>query len=758
MQHACIALARRGWHVLPVGCDKKPLLKNWPREATTDPERIRAWWGSCYRNAQIGVTTGARSGIVVIDIDPRHDGDKGIAQLESQFGTLPQTITATTPGGGRHYYFCYPTGIEIRNATKLGGAPGVDVRGEGGYVVAPPSIGANGRAYEWTSAIDVAAELPAAWIELLSKKNKPAVDGRDGAAKCGERRELSKKTLDFIVNGASKGTRNTRLFSAACDMRGCGYSVAEAREKLLTIALRCGLNDDEAGATIGSAFSNEREPACPTFPGFQVGAYDPDTGKLILSPSDPLPSARAFLRERFTVDKMLILRFYAGVFFVWRENRYTLLADDELRSILYTFTENTLRPKTTREGRVKLVPFHPTKNKVNNIIDAIKAESFLSAGINPPAWLIDRPSFPSADLLLPFRSGILDIPTRRILAPSPMLFSTSALTYDYTENAPRPYAWIKFLSELWPDDPQSIATLQEWFGYCLTGDTSQQKMLLLLGPKRSGKGTIGRVLGALVGPANVVGPTTSSLAMNFGLQPLIGKALAIVSDARFGGKLDLSTIIERLLCISGEDNLTIPRKYLGDATLKLSTKFMFLANELPRVADTSGALAGRFIVLILRHSFFGREDTELTKKLMGELAGILLWALEGWERLHARGHFVNPESSSDAIQELADLASPVAAFVRDRCVLGPQYEAYIEGLHDEWKEWCEENGRDHPGTRQTFGRDLIAALPGLRRSRPRDGELRRRAYVGIGLRKYYGPGGPQWSTTQPIEPRIPGGF
>lgn len=87
-------------------------------------------------------------------------------------------------------------------------------------------------------------------------------------------------------------------------------------------------------------------------------------------------------------------------------------------------------------------------------------------------------------------------------------------------------------------------------------------MLLLVGPRRSGKGTIGRILTGLIGAANVVGPTTSSLAGPFGLQPLIGKSLAIVSDARFAGE-HVGTVVERLLCISGEDRLTIDRKFLS---------------------------------------------------------------------------------------------------------------------------------------------------------------------------------------------------
>jgi putative DNA primase/helicase len=99
-------------------------------------------------------------------------------------------------------------------------------------------------------------------------------------------------------------------------------------------------------------------------------------------------------------------------------------------------------------------------------------------------------------------------------------------------------------------------------------------MLMIVGPRRSGKGTIARVFGRLVGETNVCGPTASSLAGNFGLQPLIGKTLAIVSDARFSGE-GISTVAERLLCISGEDAVSIDRKFLPAVTMKLPTRFMF---------------------------------------------------------------------------------------------------------------------------------------------------------------------------------------
>jgi len=103
--------------------------------------------------------------------------------------------------------------------------------------------------------------------------------------------------------------------------------------------------------------------------------------------------------------------------------------------------------------------------------------------------------------------------------------------------APGPLA---FLADLWDDDPDWITLLQEMFGYALSGDTSLQKIMLLVGPTRAGKGVIARVLTNLLGRHNVGAPTLTGLTTNFGLQDLIGKTLAIVSDARLGPKANRS--------------------------------------------------------------------------------------------------------------------------------------------------------------------------------------------------------------------------
>ena len=141
----------------------------------------------------------------------------------------------------------------------------------------------------------------------------------------------------------------------------------------------------------------------------------------------------------------------------------------------------------------------------------------------------------------------------------------------------------------------------------------------MVGPTRCGKGTIARTLTELVGRDNVAAPTLASLSTNFGLAPLIGKPLAIIADARLGSRSDPAAIAERLLSVSGEDALTIDRKFQPAWTGRLPTRFVVLTNELPRLVDASGALAKRFLVLTMQQSFLGREDHGLTGKLLAEL-------------------------------------------------------------------------------------------------------------------------------------------
>jgi Bifunctional DNA primase/polymerase, N-terminal len=163
---AALVYAMRVWPVLPLHamregrctCGKPdcpspgkhpfgPLMPHGLKEGSTDQARIRQWWTQ-QPDANVGIVTGAASGIFVFDVDPRHGGDEHLAELEREHHPLPRTTEAATGGGGRHLFFAHPGG-RVPSRTIV---PGVDVKGDGGYVVAPPSV--TTASYSWLVSPD----------------------------------------------------------------------------------------------------------------------------------------------------------------------------------------------------------------------------------------------------------------------------------------------------------------------------------------------------------------------------------------------------------------------------------------------------------------------------------------------------------------------------------------------------------------------------------------------------------------------------
>lgn len=490
----------------------------------------------------------------------------------------------------------------------------------------------------------------------------------------------------------------------------------------LTVENACrGVRETFSGADpIGAAAATGAEPSVVA----RLGERDASSGRLVLDPRHSLPSAQAFLREHYQhVDRPKLIH-QSGEFFEWTDNCYRFISDERLRARIFPWLDGAFRPKGSG-----LTPLEVTTRLVEEVLSAVRLLVTPEHEVAAPCWLDGGEDRPSARELLVCPSGSVHLPTGEHIVPTPLLFVRGSLGADLADGPESVVAWTTFLGELFGDDTQRVELLQEWFGYCLLQDMRLQKALLIIGPRRSGKGTIARVLGALLGQANVVSPTTSGLAGPFGLQQLLGKTLAVISDARLSGR-DAPVLVERLLSIIGEDALTIDRKYLGAVTTRLPTKFVVLTNEIPSWNDTSNALAGRLLVLKLTESFYGREDIDLTNRLLRELPGILRWSIEGWRRLHARGCFVEPASSSGLKLAIEESASPLGQFIRERCEIGKDRRVPVDRLYDEFSAWCLSRGHPAPTSKPAFGRELNGLVTSLQTRRGTDDS---RFYEGIGL-------------------------
>jgi hypothetical protein len=144
---AALAYARRGWSVFPCRPrDKRPATRNGFKDGTVDKGRIVAGWTRAPL-ANVAIVTGVASGVIVLDVDPRNGGNESLAELERRYGELPETPTVRTGGGGHHYYFAALPGSHVKSRKV---ADGLDLKADGGYILAPPSVHPSGGVYAWS--------------------------------------------------------------------------------------------------------------------------------------------------------------------------------------------------------------------------------------------------------------------------------------------------------------------------------------------------------------------------------------------------------------------------------------------------------------------------------------------------------------------------------------------------------------------------------------------------------------------------------
>ncbi len=208
---AALRYAAKGWPVFPITPRKKaPPLVKWSSEASCDAERIETWWHR-WPDANVGIATGETSGLVVLDIDT--GGEDARASLEDEHGQLPDTLEQHTGGGGRQRFYKHPGGRIPISAGVLGN--NLDVRADGGYVVAPPSVHPSGNRYRWEGSSDPAVGQPAPlpdWLRVLMLAGTPGAEGD-------QPRKPPGYWGKFVFEGAERGTRNEKTFRLTSYLR-----------------------------------------------------------------------------------------------------------------------------------------------------------------------------------------------------------------------------------------------------------------------------------------------------------------------------------------------------------------------------------------------------------------------------------------------------------------------------------------------------------------------------------------------------------
>ena len=238
------------------------------------------------------------------------------------------------------------------------------------------------------------------------------------------------------------------------------------------------------------------------------------------SPRAPYAVAKQLYQSCRDADGVRNLLAYRSDWQLWRTMHWSELDAAEVRARIYCALEHAYYIQVVK-GVPEMRPWDPTSHKVRNVLEAMAAIGHLSSEIDAPAWIETVHSAKSsAAQMVSCQNGLLDLGNRTLHDHTPTLFNFVSVPFDYDPDAPEPTAWLRFLKSVWGDDPDSIALLQEYFGYVLSGRLDMQKMLLLVGPIRGGKGTIARMLTALIGGRrNVPGPTLAAMNTNFGLSP-----------------------------------------------------------------------------------------------------------------------------------------------------------------------------------------------------------------------------------------------
>jgi putative DNA primase/helicase len=700
---AALEYAARGWAVFPCHsirdgkctCDKGEAcespgkhpeydgkdLKHGCHSATNDRAQIIEWWRR-YPDANVGIATGEMSGFFVLDIDLKNDGPDNLFEIERECGKLPETVESQTGSGGRHILFIHP-GFRIGN--KIGFKPGLDIRGDGGYIVAPPSIHESGRRYEWEMSSlpdDVPlAEAPQWLIDLITKpdhKQSIQVAG-DPPAKIPE------------------GKRNSTLTSLAGSLRqrGCGQETILAA-LLAENKARCQppLSEDEVQKIAGS-----------------ISRYEPATNVVQFKASASLSKCPAGLgmtdlgtAERLITTHGKHIRYcnekaewlvYDGKRWLSDKTRYLeTLAKDVVTGM---FDEaSAISDDDKRKKVMDVVKRFASHNKLQAMINVARSDrrvSIMEEQLDQNPWLLNC------------QNGTLDLRTGT-LAPhriDDLITRISPSVFDPDAKCP---LWDRFLDRIMAGNTQLISFLQRVVGYALTDDTREQVIFFLYGRGANGKTTFIEVIRTLLGDyAQQADFTTFLKKKNDAARNDIArlKGARFVSAAEVGAGRQLDEVLIKHL--AGGDR--VAARFLFKEFMEFASSFkIFLAgNHKPVVKGTDDGIWRRIRLIPFSVRIPDDEmDRNLLQKLKTELPGILAWAVRGcieWQ-LNGLGFPAEVKSATAEYRQEMDI---FGRFFEEFLETGPKFRQSVKDLYEKYRKWYESNG-EKPMSNGDFSRQL----------------------------------------------------
>jgi len=689
MQEAALTYAERyGWPVLPLhsiglagrctcgheDCGspgKHPRTPRGLKDATRDTATIRNWW-RVWPNANIGITTGAASGFFVLDVDGE-EGKKSLAELEAKYGALPKTVESATGGGGRHLFFRWPRRT-IKNKVSL--APGLDVRGEGGYIVAPPSNHISGVRYAWKVFLSpdeaTLAVAPLWLIDLLC--NGKTLNDDKGAT--------TPKVADLALAGVPEGMRDTTLFRYACSLRARGLKREEAETLVLRAAAACvpPFSQAEALAKVESAWRYE-------------------------------PRADFHLTDMGNAER-LVKRCGSDLHYchpwrqwmIWDGARW----QEDTTGVVMGYAKSTVRAMYAEAGNIEdkndrktflaFVLRSEQKDRLKAMVELAASEEgipVLPEKLDADPWL-----FNVANGTINLRTGELR-PHRR----EDLLTKLSPVVYDETAKCPR---WEQFLDEIMCGNQNLISFLQKAAGMSLTGDTSEHVLFTLYGTGRNGKSTLLNTLLSVMGDYGTQAAPDLLMAKRGDRHPteladLFGRRLVVSIESEQDRRLAESLVKQ----LTGGDKVTA-RRMREDFWSFAPTHHLWLAtNHKPQIHGTDVAIWSRIKLIPFNVQFLDgdpRQDKQLGQKLLSELPGILRWCVYGCLAWQREGLGV-PEEVKRATEDYRTEQDILGSFIEDCCVVDRFATATVKDLYAAFSAWCERNG-EHAVAQRSFGMRL----------------------------------------------------